>query len=200
MKYINSSELSFGPIQFNKEPVYLCKVCQNDWTTNEDGICNECKERFENDRSNLRISGLTHLETEEQMKANGFDDFYEFMDFIEQDYINMENILIVNDGDNNNINDDNVKDILFKLNQQQNKLRSYLETTAFENELNKLKNITKELEETRKTISNLKKDICRICKFDKCGSCRLNYLLCFDFEKILRELKEKLSFFKKEDL
>lgn len=44
MKYIKANKLPFEPYFYEGKTTYLCKICENDWTMNEDGICNMCKE------------------------------------------------------------------------------------------------------------------------------------------------------------
>lgn len=43
MKYVEASKLPFETPFFKNQKTYLCKICQNNLTTNKDGICNICK-------------------------------------------------------------------------------------------------------------------------------------------------------------
>lgn len=64
---IKASMLSFEPFFYEGKTTYLCKICQNDWTMNEDGICNMCKEnaiyndKYLNKVENIEIIDDRHI-------------------------------------------------------------------------------------------------------------------------------------------
>ena len=97
MKYIKTSELPFEPDFNNNEKVYLCKICQGDWTTDESGICTMCQEHLDYNRENKIIDWLDNGEVDDYIKDLGFNTFDEYMDNTEKSYAEEENIEIIDD-------------------------------------------------------------------------------------------------------
>lgn len=94
---IKASRLPFEPDFNNNEKVYLCKICQGDWTTDESGICTMCQEHLDYNRENKIIDWLDNDEVDDYIKDLGFNTFDEYMDNTEKSYAEEENIEIIDD-------------------------------------------------------------------------------------------------------
>lgn len=81
----------------NDRKTYLCKICQNDWTDNESGICTMCQEHLDYNREHKIIDWLDNDEVDNYIKELGFKTIDEYYDDKEKSYAEEENIEIIND-------------------------------------------------------------------------------------------------------